>query len=87
MQATGLMGLTRGPTACMNPQFTVTGQVRGGDPQLWEHRPLAQIKYDAYDSLATILSLTRESPYLGKTVFILKQALLSRRMTSLKWWW
>ena len=42
------MGLARGSAACMNHQFNVTSQVCGGDPQLPEHHPLAQIKYDAF---------------------------------------
>ena len=48
MHASGLMALARGPAASMNHQLTVAGQAWWGDPQLLEHRPLAQIKYDAF---------------------------------------
>ena len=42
------MGLERGPATCMNHKFTKASQALGGDPQLPEHHPLAQIKYDAF---------------------------------------
>ena len=42
--------------ACISHQFTVASQEWGGYPQLPEHRPLAQIKYDA--SLQIILQTT-----------------------------
>ena len=48
MYAAGLMGLARGPAACMNHQFTVASQMWSGDPQPPGHRPLAQIKYEAF---------------------------------------
>ena len=48
MHASGLMGLERGPAACMNYQFTVASQPWRGDLHLPEHRPLAQIKCDAF---------------------------------------
>ena len=48
MQAAGLMGLARCPAAGMNHQFTMASQAWGGDPQLPEHRWLAQIKCDTF---------------------------------------
>ena len=40
------------PAACMKHQFTVTSQTWGGDPQQPERRPVAQMKYDAFMTLA-----------------------------------
>ena len=48
MHAASLMGLARGPASCKNQQFTTASQEWGGDPQLLEHRPLVQIKYDTF---------------------------------------
>ena len=48
MQGVGLIELARGPAAGMNHQFTVASQAWSGDLQQPEHRPLAQIKYDAF---------------------------------------
>ena len=51
------MELARGPAACMNHQFIVASQAGSGDPQLSEHRPLAEIKYDTFMTSAHYLEL------------------------------
>ena len=48
MYVAGLMGLARGPAACMNHQFTVISQVLGWDSQQPQRRPLVQTKYDTF---------------------------------------
>ena len=53
MHAAGLMQLARGAAACMNHQFTVASLAWGGDPQLPEHRSLAQSMMLSWRQLTT----------------------------------